>query len=243
MIWRDGMKQRSLAVRVALSALALLACATPAPSPVFVDSDPDRPVPEGMRRLERSGFGAAWVRTDAALAHYDALRLVYPDMTYRTPPRQAFNGRLGWYNYALSEGLAREFKSALEESFGHELAAASGWRPEAAQGERVLTVRVSVVDLVVHAPLVLIADDTNTWVNSAGEATVVIDLFDEPAKRWIARFAERDSIEPVSTRPIQATPAPALYEASRVFRLWARKLRLLLEALESSEVERLAADR
>lgn len=241
MIWRDGVKQRSLAVLVALSALALLACATPPPSPVFADSDPDRPVPEGMGRLERSGFRRAWARPDGALAHYDAVQLVYPDPTYRTPPRHASTGPPGRRNYSLSDAFVSELMSALEESFGRELTAPGGWQPEARQGGHALTVRVSLIDLVVNAPLARLAGDTESWIDSVGEVTVVIDLFDGQAKRWIARFAERDSIEPVSRRPIQATPGPALYEARRVFRWWARKLRLVLEALEASEAERLSA--
>jgi hypothetical protein len=233
--------------RAALCAIAAFAlvcvvgCRTPPPSPVFAAADPSLQAPEGMQKLEKSGFALAWMRPDTSLSSYDALRMVYPEPKYRTPPRHPSTAEMGFDNYSFSDGFTREFMSVLERAFADETTSARRWRPETVAGQRALIVRVSLINLVVHAPLRQSAGDTFAWVDTIGDVTVMIDLYDPESESWLARFAERRSIEAFSERPVQATPGAALYESRRLFRLWARNLRLLLDALEAAEVERLSA--
>ncbi len=225
------------ALLFAFAAPALLSCRPPAPTPVFADGELS-PAAPNLRRLERSGFALAWLLPDISLASYNAVHLAYPDLRYRTPPRHSSRGALGHDNYSLSDGFTRELRSALEQSFHNEIAAASGWRPsakrEADLAEQTLEVRVSLVDLIVEVPLTQLAGDTLVFVESIGAITVVIDIYDAATRRPVARFADRRSISPVSGRTMQATPGPSLYEARRVFRLWARSLRLALVAIEAA---------
>ncbi len=222
----------------ALAVLTLLSCGTPAPTPVFVDGNLGQAAPD-LQRLERSGFSLAWMRPDVSFAGYDRVHLVYPDVRYRTTPRYSSRAAFGADNYSLSEGFTMEFMSALEQSFRNELAAAGAWRPAAEpnayEAEQTLVIRVSLIDLIVHVPLELLAGDTEAWVDSIGAVTVVIDLYDVPTQHIIARFADRRFVAPRSGRAIRANPGASLYESRQIFSLWARNLRLALEALETAK--------
>ncbi len=226
------------AVLFAFAALAFLSCGTPAPTPVLVDAILGSAAPD-LQRLEQSGFSLAWMRPDVSLAGYERVHLVYPDVRYRTTPRYSSRAAFGADNYSFSEGFTMEFMSALEQSFRNELAAAGAWRPAAEpnayEAEQTLVIRVSLIDLIVHVPLELLAGDTEAWVDSIGAVTVVIDLYDIPTQRIIARFAERRLVSPPSGRAIRANPGASLYEARQIFSLWARNLRLALEAIETAK--------
>ena len=232
------MKPRQ-AVPFALAALALLSCSTPAPTPFFADGSLGPAAPD-LQRLAKSGFSVGWLRPDVSFASYDAVHLVYPEVTYRTPPRSSSRRAFGRDNYPLSVGFTRDLMSALEQSFRDEMAAATGWRPtadaKADQGQGTLEIQVALVDLEVHVPLERLANDALAWVVSIGAVTVVIDLYDAPTHRMLARFAERRFIATASWRPIKATPGPSLYEARRIFLAWARSLRRVVETLESTAV-------
>ncbi len=222
-----------------ISALALLSCARPAPTPVFAEGTLSPAHPD-LRRLAKSGFSKAALRPDVSLASYDAIHLMYPNLRYRTPPRYSASEIFGQDNYSLGTYLTRDFKIALDQIFGDELTGANGWRPNNEPGAddslQTLDIEVSLVDLVVHVPLARLPDSSVAWTESIGEVTVAIDLYDAPSRRLIARFAERRKIAPVSGRPAQARRGAAQYEARRIFRLWARSLRLALEAIEAADV-------
>jgi hypothetical protein len=227
------------AILLAFAALAIVGCRTQAPTPVFVDGNLGPAAPD-LQRLEKSGFSRAWMRPDASFASYDGVHLMFPDVQYRTPPLYPPNAAFGLDNYSFSEAFTTEFMSALEQSFRNELTAEDGWRPtapepNAEQAQHTLVIRVSLINLIVHAPLELFAGDTFSWVDSIGSVTVVIDLYDPSNQRVVARFAERRLVAPASRRVMRANPGPTLYESRQIFQLWARKLRLALEAMTTTD--------
>jgi hypothetical protein len=223
-----------------LTVLALfgIACSKPPPRPVFVSGERAATTTDGLRRLDGTGFQAAWVRPGVAFSAYDRVKLIHPDIAYRKPPQHSARGVFGNSNYALPAGVAADFMSALDRRFREELVDAGLYHETDALGPRVLVVRLALVDLVINAPLAHLSDDDLNWIDALGDATVTIDLYDAASLERLGHFAERRWITTASDRPIRARPSDAVYEMSRIARGWARQLQQLIEVLRQ---QRLAA--
>lgn len=214
---------------------ALLACRSPAQL-AFV-RDAAEVSGDGLLQLESSPFQVAWLRPGASLEAYDKVWLLYTGIEYRSPPifvRDVIPNR-EMDNFALSEGLTRRLEKAIAEIFLVELMQPGEWEPAEGVGPGVLVVRTSLVDLVVHAPLEALGADIYRWLDSAGEVTVVIQLFDSETGQILARVADRRALAPPlsSDRPMRASAGDVTYEARRVFHDWGWELRSFLYELKS----------
>jgi hypothetical protein len=65
-----------------------------------------------------------------------------------------------------------------------------------------------------------------------GEVTLLVELYDSETKELIGRLLERRALATGVNRPIRATVGEATYEAHRIFRAWAKRLRSLLDAMK-----------
>jgi hypothetical protein len=124
----------------------------------------------------------------------------------------------------------------LEQSFREEIAAAAAWQTADARGPGVLLARVSLVDLVLNTSLRHLGGDDLVWVDSVGQFTLVIDLYDSETGELLARAAERASIEPTSNRPMRAVAGATVYESKRIFGEWAKKLTSLLDGARVADL-------
>lgn len=214
-------------------ALALGACAR-APSPVF-ETGAAALTPDGLRRVRESGFRRGWIRPDAWAPGYDAILGQFAGIGYRRTPKRPADAPPGGDDYALPSGMDEALLGALAQIFAEELGREGGLRLATAAGPGVLRARFVLLDLVVHSPLARVADDDRTWIDSAGEVTVVIELRDSVTDARLARFVEREYLAREGLGPIRATPGPVTYEARRIFQRWARNLRLVLEVLRARD--------
>ena len=213
-------------IAIAIGLGASSACTVPAP---HYATDPAELAADGLRPVESSGFRKGWVRAGVSFDDYDAVWPLYRGLSYRHAPRSP-RAALGNTDYALPEDLEAVLLAALEEIFAEELTQSGGWRVANAQGSRAMAVVISLVDVVVHAPLTTPGGDDLVWIRRVADVTVVIELFDSQSGSVLARFAERQSVLPVSRRPIRATPGPTKYEMRRIFRAWAQALRGVIDA-------------
>lgn len=218
---------------LAVLALSLAACA-PVPRPVFEPAEPAAFTPDGLLRVRDSGFRRAWIRPDAWVDRYDGIVGKFVGIAYRDPPQQSALAPPGRDHYALPVGMERELLAGLAEIFAEELGGEGGLRLADAAGPGVLRARFVLLDLVVHAPLARFPDEDRLWIDSAGEFTVAIDLRDSVSDERLARFVEREYLAREGLGPVRATPGPVSYEARRIFRRWARNLRLVIESLRAS---------
>jgi hypothetical protein len=214
------------AARFLLIAAAVSACGSPTPR--FATGSDATLSAEGLRRVEDSGFQRAEARPGVSFARYGAVWLRYPaDIAYRNPPMPR-QPELGGDNYPLSERMAASWMASLRETFRREIT--DGHRDSVdSAGPGVLEIRIFLIDLVLHAPLVTLGGDDLQWVNSLGEVTIVIELVDSESGELLARLADRDQLAPESTRPARANERDAVFEVNRLIRQWAAQLRLLLD--------------
>ncbi len=213
-------------------AVSLVGCAR-VPAPVFEAGGEAALTPDGLQHVRDSGFRRGWIRPDAWAGGYDAILGQFAGIAYRRAPRWAADAPPGRDHYALPTGMDEELLKALAQTFADELGQEGGLRLAPAAGPGVLRARFLLLDLVVHAPLARIADEDRTWIDSAGEFTVVIELRDSVTDVRLARFVEREYLAREGMGPIRGTPGPVTYEARRVFQRWARNLRLVIAALRA----------
>jgi hypothetical protein len=221
--------------RLAALALSLGAC-LPVPNPAFEAGGESAPTVEGLRRVRHSGFPIGWIRQDSWARGYDQVLAQFAGIAYRRAPRHAANDPPGRDDYALPRGVEEQLMGSLAEIFGEELGREGGLPRGDGRGPRVLLARVALVDLVLHVPLARFQPDEFFWVDSAGELTVVIELRDSTSGARLARFLERAALAQEGFGPIRGTPGPVGYEARRIFRSWARNLRLVIEAMRARDV-------
>jgi hypothetical protein len=213
-------------------AAAVFACGSPTPR--FATGSEATLSAEGLRPVEDSGFLRAWARPGVSFARYGAGWLRYPaDIAYRNPPR-FIRSELGGDNYPLSERMAASWMAALRETFRREISAGRLTSVDSA-GPDVLEIRVFLIDLVLHAPLVTYGGDDLKWIDSLGEVTIVIELIDSESGELLARLADRDQLAPESTRPARANERDAVFEVNRLIRQWAAQLRFLLDLFGSDD--------
>jgi len=224
---------RTLPLAVLAGALGLACVATPEPR--FVTGEGAGAKQGELQRIEFSGFQRAWVRPGASFAGYDEVWIRSSRIAYRDEPQRERGRKHGGASdsYALWDALYQRLDEATLEVF-RQVLDSHGLRLATAPGPGVLEVRVGLMDLVVRWPLNEVDGQNPLYVDSLASVVLLVDLYDSERGEWIARIAEFDEIASGTLRPIEATAGTAIYEARRLMRSWALRLRALLEALRKT---------
>lgn len=205
---------------ILLAVFGSLACAPTQPT---IASGPDAEIThDGLHRvLHTRRFQRVWVKPDANLASYSKILTI--DAGVHTT-RRARAGRSEFplteaQLDALHEGLRATIEESLEQD-GH-------WGRAKERGPDVLVLRVALIDVFLAAPPQR-AGRSSSYGSSAGQATLVVELFDSESLEILARIADRRAAErdASSWRNDDVTNRRA---AERLFTIWARRL---VEALE-----------
>lgn len=119
---------------------------------------------------------------------------------------------------AIKDRLATAFKEVFEEQLtkaGHEVVEEGG--------PGVLLLRPAIINLDVTAPDIMKASFGNTWVNSVGQMTLYLELYNAEDNTLLAR-----AIDPKAGRSggmaTNANRASNSAEAKRILRQWADQL-------------------
>lgn len=212
---------------VALTALAA-GCAVDR-SLHFSDGEPS----DGLRAIEPVPFQRAWAREGVDFSRYDQVLPRFAGIAYRRPPKEIRTLVLRRANYPMPAGLNDILMTGLANVF-HEAIDESPLQRAREAGPSVLLMRVSLVDLVVFAPLGSWSVDDRVWVEAAGTFTLVIDLYDSQSGELFARAAERRMISSETPMPIMATAGDVTFHSFRIFREWAQHTSQLLEELRQT---------
>ena len=207
----------SIGLRLILLAISLSALAC-APSKPALESGPDAEIThDGLVRVDRARrFDRVWLRPGADLSGYQKLVLVNAGVHYRRPGKEP-------RELALPNERQLEFmRNGLRDAFSDEIAKRQGWEIVESPGPDALILRGALIDLYVTQDRELGGRD-RYYTTSAGEATLVIELFDSESGEILLRIADRQAAtkDTSSWRNDEITNRAA---AKRLFRLWARRL-------------------
>lgn len=209
---------------IVVAGLALTACAS---SEVSRESTLTH---DGLKRVAGQDFAEVYLRPGADLAHYEHLSLAQCEVNFRknwlrdqqrdsrtlsSRVRQEDADRI---RQRIASACDEHFRAALERAPAHALVEA------APNGEDVLILRPSIVNLDIHAPDVQGAGRTRSFTTSAGEMTLNLELVDALTGEVQGRVVDRRrGVEHSQLQWTSSVTNRAEFE--RILRRWADVLR------------------
>ena len=221
------LKQNSIVL--CLLALSLGGCATPAPT-ISTAADADITF-DGLHEIENSTAARAWATPGLDLSGYTKIKLQSAGIEYRP------GGESGRTSRSRSQGGPFEITEAQKERFQQlagevaleELGKSERFTLTNEAGSDVLVIRVALLDVVSFVPPDQVAGRSETFLNSVGEATLVLELRDSITDAILVRVMDRRAAgdrSGVMTRSNQVTNST---EVRRLIRRWMSTLRERLD--------------
>ena len=223
------MKIQVLPSAVLLTA-ALVAGAAHAASQAEFDA---RMSHDGLQRVNVRGISLAYVRPGATLAGYKRVKIDPVEVAFHKdwkPTRPGSRIPIGAQELEpIRTGLAK----LVQQQFVKELEAKGQYRVVNDSGADVLRLRIYVVNLIVNAPANVSMGPTRSFVMSAGEMTLFMELYDSETGQILARVVDRrqgrtDNMMTMSSRVTN------IGEAEDIAAAWARILRDALDRAQGA---------
>jgi len=187
---------------------------------------------DGLQKIESKRFALAWIRPDAHFGGYKKLLVLPAEISYKDPDKALTRYVPGRSddNFLLSESRMERLRKSLREAFRKEVIDKGGWELTDQPGPDVMIARGGLIDMVVRVPPQTAGRNT-IYLDSFGEATLVIELYDSQSHQILARVADRDAAEPPGNRMGMDLEAPG--EVRRMFGAWAKRFREALDEVRT----------
>ena len=213
--------------RVLLLALAVSAL-THASLAASTESVEEAMSADGLQKIEVKGIDIVYAAPGATLAPYAKVRIEPVSVAFH----KDFEPKRMGSHTKLDAGELEDIRAALanlvREEFATTLQRGSYLIVEES-GPDVLHARARIVDLIVNAPDTMEAGRNNSFTESTGEMTLVLELSDSATGRVIARAHDRE--ETLENGQLNwTTRVTNEADARMVVRNWARILRIRLDA-------------
>lgn len=184
---------------------------------------------DGLTKAKVKGIDLAYTRPGSTLAAYGKVMLDPVTVAFRkdwdpdkTGSRQKLSNQ---ERQNIKGGVAK----AVYQEFARELQEKSTYKVVAAPGPDVLRVKADIIDLYVNAPDTMTAGSSRVYAVSAGEMTLVAELFDSETGQVIARVIDRREARDTGTLQLTNSVVNAS-EVTSIASSWARILRSRLDA-------------
>ena len=185
---------------------------------------------DGMKRVERAGLDAVYLREGVSLAKYKKVMLDPVEVSFdknwdpkRTGSFIAGNNRVD------TQRIRTDLAKLARDVTKRELERKNGYPLVEDVGEDVLRIRAQIVDLYINAPDTMTPGE-RSYVVSAGEMTLVADLYDSATNALIGHVIDRRRGLENGPRDFQiANRVTNTAEADRILSLWASRLRGALD--------------
>jgi hypothetical protein len=217
---------RTMRILAGVAAAALLtmsvvgaATAREAPPPTW----------DGMKRVERPGLDAVYLREGVSLARYKKVMLDPVEVSFDKNWDPKRTGTLAALNKVDTHAIREDLAKLARDVTKRELERKGGYPLVEAPGDDVLRVRAQIVDLYINAPDTM-TPGSRTYVLNAGEMTLVADLFDGETNALIGHVIDRQRGLENGPFDLQiANRVTNTAEADRILSSWARRLRAALD--------------
>jgi hypothetical protein len=186
---------------------------------------------DGLARVNVKGLSVVYARPGATLAGYKRVKIDPVEVAFHKdwkPTRPGSRIAIGAQDLEpIRTGLAK----LVQQQFVKELEAKGQYRVVNESGADVLRLRIYIVNLIVNAPANVSMGPARSFVMSAGEMTLFMELYDSETGQILARVVDRrqgrtDNMMTMSSRVTN------IGEAEDIAAAWARILR---EALERAQ--------
>jgi hypothetical protein len=196
---------------------------------VSVAREPTPPEWDGMKRVERGGLDAVYLREGVSLAKYKKVMLDPVDVSFDKNWDPKRTGSVSDFRKIDPQGIREDLAKLAREVTRRELEKKNGYALVDQPGDDVLRVRAQIVDLYINAPDTM-TPGSRTYVVSAGEMTLVAELYDSLTNTQIGRVMDRQKGLEQGPFDFQiANRVTNSAEADRILAMWARRLRTALD--------------
>jgi len=211
----------ALAMGTALSLFAVNTAHAREPEPATWD---------GMQKVSRPGLDTVYLREGATLSKYKKVMLDPVEVSFDKNWDPKKTGTLIGTNNGVNPQRIREDLAKLAHDVTkRELERKNGYPLVDQPGDDVLRVRAQIVDLYINAPDTM-TPGSRTYVVSAGEMTLVAELYDSQTNTIIGRVVDRQRGLEQGPFDLQiANRVTNTAEADRILSMWARRLRNALD--------------
>jgi hypothetical protein len=191
---------------------------------------------DGLFPISHARVDRAWARADLDLAGYRRIKLEGAGIQYRpTSPSAATrmsSVRRHETDFPISAANRERLEKLLREEFVKEISKLEGYTLTEEAGPDVLVIRGGLLDVVSHVPPEPIGR-TEIYLDSVGEASLMIELVDAETQTVLVRAIDRRSAERDGFL-FESNTVSNWFEVRRLASHWARLLRIRLDELTTS---------
>ncbi len=188
---------------------------------------------EGLRLVPDSRMAAVYAKPGVDLAAFRKVKLMNPFVAFKEGwERDQRSNTTSAYRVTSSDverikkDLANEFKLVFTEVLEE-----GGYPVVDAAADNVLVLRPAIIDLNVNAPETARSGSTMAYVDSVGEMTLYLELYDAVSEELIAKAMDR-KVDPANKTYYTWNHTVSNQEvADRILRGWAG---ILLKALDEA---------
>lgn len=193
---------------------------------------------DGLELVPESRAAVSYVRPDTDFSVYNQIMLLDCYVAFAKNWQRDFNRQSLSLSGRVSDKDVTRMKTDMaklfKDVFIEELSEVGGYPQSEAPAENVLLIRPAIIDLKVTAPDTRSADQSYTFVNSAGAATLYIELYDSVSGEILARAIDRKAGRDYG-RMTWSTSSSNRAEARRQIRSWAGWLREALDEVRAED--------
>jgi hypothetical protein len=233
-----ALEEKKMSIRpFVAAALATAALALAPMAPTAAKDEPPQVSPEGLQLQKSTKTRLVYVKPGATFNQYDKVGILDCYVEFEKDWQKDYNrsvvgieGRVSDQDVErMKADLAKEFKKVFSE----ELQKNGGYQVVDAPAPDVLVLRPALINVEVNAPDLMTPGIHDTIVNSAGQATLYLELWDSATNTILARIMDaKADDEGIPERANRATNQAA---ADRIMREWADELRKHLDAVRQKE--------
>ena len=207
-------------------------------------SGPDAEVThDGLTRLDKTVLDVVWARTDIDLSGYSKIMLEGVGVEFR-PVDGPYSGRAGTSSirntssrseFQLDDATKKLVVEEISGAFVEELAKSDKYEVVNAPGPDVLLLRAGLLDVISRVPPTPMGR-SSVYLDSVGEATLVMELHDSTSGAILVRAIDRRAAGNATSGTVtESNRATNRAEVRRLGRRWASIIRGGIEALISGE--------
>ena len=222
-------------ILIALVAIAFAAGCSSTPE---FSSDPDDMTYDGLTRINRTVMDAVWAREDIDLSGVTKVRFKGLGVEYRNV-NGPYSGRAG-----SGQGRARSgqtvfqldadtralFEEEIRGAFLEEIGRSSVFEVTEEAGPDVIDVHIGLLDVISRVPPETVGR-SRIFIDSVGEATLVLEVRDSISNTVLARAVDRRAAQNFTAQ--ESTPPRNRAEVRRLGRRWGQIIREGLDTMIS----------
>ena len=180
---------------------------------------------EGLVKVPDSKASVAYVLPEADFSVYKRVAVLRPLVAFKKNWKREHRG----VSNADMERIKERMANLFEEVF-RDVLEEGGYPVVTDSGDDVLVVRPAIINLDAHAPDTMNAGRSTTFVTSAGEATLYVELYDSVTSTLLAKAMDRRFARDMD-RMQWASSVYNRAEAAKIIKHWASILRDRLDEI------------